>query len=205
MGGVALAVAAPLQLVATVIDPDTFDSRCLLNPLETPSHALFWIAYLLTTVGLPAVYQAQQARAGRAGGAGFLLALAGSALTMAVAIISAHLLPLLASSRGGAASLALLVTPGSVLAPLLPVYVLTTVTFFPGFVLLGFASARAGVFPGWSGWLLSTGAVATLAAFAGPAERALTVAGSILLGAGLAGFSWTLLRQSPSRGTRGVT
>src|SRR5436309_3199385 len=164
VGGLALLAAAPLQLGATVIDPDTFDSRPLVNPLETPSHVLYWVAYLLTIVGLPAVHELQATRVGRVGAAGFLLALAGLALTMTISIIVAHLLPLLASSTGGAANITLLVMPGSVLAPLLPVLVLVAVTFFPGFILLGVATARAGVFPGWSGWLLSAGAVATLEA-----------------------------------------
>ena len=150
VGGLALLAAAPLQLGATVIDPDTFDSRPLVNPLETPSHVLYWVAYLLTIVGLPAVHELQATRVGRVGAAGFLLALAGSALTMAISIIVAYLLPLLASSTGGAANLTLLVMPGSVLAPLLPVLVLVAVTFFPGFILLGVATARAGVFPSWS-------------------------------------------------------
>ena len=194
VGGLALLAAAPLQLGATVIDPDTFDSRSLVNPLEIPSHVLFWVAYLLITVGLPAVHESQATRVGLVGAAGFLLALAGSALTMTISIIVAHLLPLLASSTGGAANVTLLVMPGSVLAPLLPVLVLVAVTFFPGFILLGVATARAGVFPGWSGWLLSAGAVATLAAFAGPLGRPVTVAGSLLLAAGLVGFSWRLLR-----------
>jgi len=197
VGGLALLAAAPLQLGATVIDPDTFDSRSLVNPLETPSHVLFWVAYLLITVGLPAVHESQATRVGLVGAAGFLLALAGSALTMTISIIVAHLLPLLASSTGGAANVTLLVMPGSVLAPLLPVLVLVAVTFFPGFILLGVATARAGVFPGWSGWLLSAGAVATLAAFAGPLGRPVTVAGSLLLAAGLVGFSWRLLRPYP--------
>ena len=87
VGGLALLAAAPLQLGATVIDPDTFDSRPLVNPLETPSHVLYWVAYLLTIVGLPAVHELQATRVGRVGAAGFLLALAGLALTMAVSII----------------------------------------------------------------------------------------------------------------------
>ena len=132
VGGLALLAAAPLQLGATVIDPDTFDSRPLVNPLETPSHVLYWVAYLLTIVGLPAVHELQATRVGRAGAAGFLLALAGLALTMAVSIIVAYLLPLLASSTGGAANVTLLVMPGSVLAPLLPILVLVAVNFFPG-------------------------------------------------------------------------
>src|ERR1700730_3809183 len=200
IGGLALAVAAPLQLAATVLDPDTYDSRSLRNPLETPAHRLFLVGYLLVTVGFPAVYQAQAPRGGRVGAVGFLLALAGSALTMAVSIISAHLLPLLATSTSGAANLNVLLTPGNVLASLLPVYVLTALSFFPGYVVLGFTTARAGIFPSWSGWVLAAGAVATLAAFGGPPGRPLTVAGSILLGAGLAGFGWTLLRRSPPSG-----
>jgi hypothetical protein len=104
---------------------------------------LYWVAYLMLTAGLPGLFIVQADRIGKVGAAGFLLALAGSALTMAVSLITAHVLPATVAIVGSAATLTELVQPGGKLNSLLVPVVLTALTFFPGYILFGIASARA--------------------------------------------------------------
>lgn len=177
-----------LQIPATFADPDLYDSQSLRNPFETPDHVLYWVAYLMITVGLPGALIAQLERLASWGVAGFMLALAGSALTMAVSVIAAHVLPATVSVFGPSATVAGLVRPGGSLASLLLPVALTSVTFLMGYALFGVATARARVFPAWCGWLLAAGAVLTLAAAAGPLGRVPVAVGSGLMGAAWSGI-----------------
>ena len=177
-----------VQLAATLADPDLYDARSLSNRFEAPDHVLYWVAYLMLTAGLPGLFFGQVDRIGKAGAVGFLLALIGSALTMAVSLITAHVLPVTVPILGAAATLAQLVQPGGKLNSLLVPVVLTALTFFPGYILFGVASARARVFPSWCGWLIAAGATLTIAAAAGPPARAPVSIGSVLMGAAWLGF-----------------
>jgi hypothetical protein len=182
-----------VQLAATLADPDLYDARSLSNRFETPDHVLYWVAYLMLTAGLPGLFFGQVDRIGRTGAVGFLLALVGSALTMAVSLITAHVLPVTVPILGAAATLAQLVQPGGKLNSLLVPVVLTALTFFPGYILFGVASARARVFPSWCGWLIAAGATLTMAAAAGPPARVPVSIGSILMAAAWLGFGRSCL------------
>ena len=149
---------------------------------------LYWVAYLMLAAGLPALFLIQVNRIGRTGAVGFLLALAGSALTMAVSLITAHVLPVTVPILGTAATLTELVQPGGQLNSLLAPVLLTALTFFPGYILFGVASARARMFPSWCGWLLAAGATLTITAAAGPLARIPVSIGSVLMGAAWLGF-----------------
>ncbi len=187
-----------LQIPATLADPDLYDPRSLTNSFETADHILYWVAYLMLTTGLPGLFLAQIERISRAGVAGFMLAMAGSALTMAVSLITAHVLPTTVSVFGPSTTLPELVQPGGRLNSLLVPIVLTAFTFFLGYVLFGVASARARVFPSWCGWLLSAGAILTIAAAAGPVARIPVSAGSLLMGAAWLGFARAMLALKPA-------
>ncbi len=182
-----------LQVPATFADPDLYDSQSLKNPVEAPDHVLYWVAYLMITVGLPGALIGQLERLASWGAAGSMLALAGSALTMAVSVIAAHVLPATVSVFGPSATFAGLVQPGARLDSLLLPVALTSLTFFVGYALFGIATARAGVFPAWCGWLLATGAVLTLAAAAGPLGRIPVAVGSVLMAAAWVGVGRKLL------------
>jgi hypothetical protein len=186
-----------LQIPATLVDPDLYDPQSLRNPLEAPDHVLYWVAYLLITAGLPGALLGQLERLARWGAVGFMLALAGSALTVTVSVIAAHVLPATVSILGPSATVTGLVQPGARLATLLMPVALTSLTFFVGYVLFGAATARAGVFPAWCGWLLATGALLTLAAAAGPLGRIPVALGSVLMGAAWLGIGHKLLGRDP--------
>lgn len=177
-----------VQVAATLGDPDLYDARSLSNRFEGPDHVLYWVAYLLLAAGLPALFIVQVNRIGKVGAVGFLLALAGSALSMAVSLITAHVLPVTVPILGSAATVTDLVQPGGKLNSLLAPVLLTALTFFPGYILFGVASARAGMFPSWCGWLLAAGATLTIAAAAGPLARIPVSLGSVLMGAAWLGF-----------------
>jgi hypothetical protein len=87
LGAMALFAGGLLQVPATAFDPDLYDPRALFNPAETPVHAIFWIAYLMITLGLPGAYFIHADKMGWLGTVGFLLALAGSAMTMSVSLL----------------------------------------------------------------------------------------------------------------------
>jgi hypothetical protein len=142
----------------------------------------------MLTAGLPGLYFGQMERIGKAGAVGFLSALVGSALTMAVSLITAHVLPVTVPTLGAAANLTQLVQPGGKLNSLLVPVVLTAATFLPGYILFGVASARARVFPSWCGWLIAAGATLTIAAAAGPSAKVPVSIGSVLMGAAWLGF-----------------
>ena len=192
LSAIALFVGGLLQVPATAFDPDLYDPRALFNPAETPVHAAFWIAYLLITVGLPAAYFIHIGSIGLLGTVGFLLALAGSALTASVSVLDGFALPLVAASHPNEAAPLALVGPGGTAAGLMPALLATAVTFFPGYVMFGIAMARAAVIQAWAGWLLVTGALLTLTAFAAPVGRIPTLIGSLLLAAAFVALSRAL-------------
>ncbi len=157
LSAIALFVGGLLQVPATAFDPDLYDPRALFNPAETPAHAVFWIAYLLITMGLPAAYFIHIGKFGWLGTVGFLLALAGSAMTASVSLLDGFALPLIATSHPTEAAPLALVGPGGAAAGLMPALLATAVTFFPGYVMFGIAMARAAVIQAWAGWLLGDG------------------------------------------------
>ena len=192
LSAIALIAGGLLQVPATAFDPDLYDPRALFNPAETPVHAIFWIAYLMITLGLPGAYFIHADKMGWLGTVGFLLALAGSAMTMSVSLLDGFALPLIAASHPTEAAPLALVGPGGTAAIFMPVLLATAVTFFPGYVMFGIAMARAAVIQAWAGWLLVAGSLLTLAAFAAPAGRIPTIIGSLLLAAAFVALSRAL-------------
>lgn len=71
----------------------------------------------------------------------------------------------------------------------------TALTYFPGFILIGIATMRAGVLPQWPARALAVGALGTLGALAGPGAiaRSITIGGSMFLGVGFAWPGYELL------------
>src|SRR3982075_3316464 len=189
LGAMALFAGGLLQVPATAFDPDLYDPRALFHPAETPVHALFWIAYLMITLGLRGAYFIHADKMGWLGTVGFLLALAGSAMTMSVSLLDGFALPLIAASHPAEATPLALVGPGGTASALMPALLATAVTFFPGYVMFGIALARAAVIQAWAGWLLVMGTILTIAAFAAPAGRLPTIIGSVLLAAAFVALS----------------
>ena len=147
-----------------------------------PVHLMPYIGLVLALLGLMGLFAGQLQRGGRLGLTGFLTAFIGAALTLTGAAQEAFDLPFIAAQ---APQLAEGEPPG------LPFLIFTSVLFSLGFILLGIAIARAGVFPRAAGVLLAVSA--PVWAFAGPLlpEWVFTV-GSVLFAIGLVWLGSTL-------------
>src|SRR5262245_407099 len=209
LGGLTLILTAIIQGVATIFDGDLgVDSNAIGSPAWIPSHLAFSVAYTLALPGLVALYLRQAERLGRLGEIGILLALFGSALTASVSMLVGAALPVIAPHAPGfTRSLAFLDTGGP-LHFMQPAVVLTALTYFPGFILTGIATMRAGLLPRWPALALAIGALGTLGALAGPGAiaRSITIGGSMFLGVGFAWLGYELLADSAaSMVARGVS
>jgi len=197
-GGAALVVIAVLQLLCTIFDPDlTADPRAIQHPAWIPTHLGFAVVYTLVLPGLVAMYLRQAHSLGWLGETGFVLAMFGSVLTVAISTLVGISLPLLAPQFPDLARSLDYFEPGRPLHSMQPAVALTALTYFPGFVITGIVTARAGVFSRWAGVLLALGALGTLGALAGPGftGRAITIAGSCCLAAAFTRFGWQLMAE----------
>jgi hypothetical protein len=185
--GLALMLAGLLIAIPTLFHPSDADPRAFLNPAWAPVHVLLIAGAISSMFGLIGLYRVQADRAGALGLAGFVLGFAGSALVVAGLVADAFVLPVLAADAAGQA---LLDPAGPLLgAGLGLIFLSMGVTFGLGALLLGLATARAGVLPRWAGGLIAIGG--PLLAFTPPLPPLVGIAGAVLLGAGYfwAGFT----------------
>jgi hypothetical protein len=188
--GLALLVAGLLIAVPTLFHPSDADPRAFLNGAWAPVHALLIGGAILSLFGLFSLYGVQAQQTGLLGLAGFGLAFIGSALVVAALVADAFVIPAIAADPAG----------GTLLDPTGPlfggalglVFLVMGLTFSLGALLLGFATARAGVLPRLSGILMLSGG--PLLAFTPPLPAIVGMVGAVLLGAGYmwAGYAiWT--------------
>ena len=154
--GIVLLVGGLIGIIGTILDVVVFPNHNLtpqqvLGTAFTIDVILFLAWSLLLTLGLPGLYLRQAARGGKLGFAGFVLFSLGLLLGgVAFGIVQATVFPYLAQSAptllpsGGAGPLS-----GFLLWIFAPVLLLSI-----GAILLGVATRRAQVFPGWTGILL---------------------------------------------------
>src|ERR1700730_6967173 len=192
--GPLLILAGVVQVPAMVFDPDQFDPHSFVNPLEGPDHILWSLNGLLIVLGLPGLWLAESERAGRAGLIGFLFVLAGATLSTGLSMMWAFMLPSATAVFGNGASLQTAFQPGQPMWPIAVPVVPIRLTWLPGNVIFGIASARARVLPAWCGWLLAAGVLVSLGAGAGPAGRWIAIAGILLMSAAWCGFGYSLSR-----------
>jgi hypothetical protein len=161
-GGFALIASGGLLLALLV-------ASFFLSPkVSTPAIFIFAtaVAYALVLAGLPAIY-AMQPPKDRVAQIAFLCVAIGAAINV----------------------LALLLATFGLILPDVVFYAYLVLDLF-GYLLLGWITARAGVFPNWVGWtLLAAGAVTLLL---GPAYT------EILLLFSLVGFGVTIVRATQS-------
>src|SRR5215510_11616699 len=169
LGGLSLIVTAIIQLGATIFDGDLgVDPNAIGSPAWVPSHLAFSVAYTLALPGLVALYIRQADRLGWLGEIGLVLTLFGSALTASISMLVGAALPVIAPAAPGLTRSLAFFDTGGPLHFMQPAVALTALTYFPGFILTGIATTRAGLLPRWPGLSLAIGALGTLGALAGP-------------------------------------
>jgi hypothetical protein len=80
--GMALVVAGPLMVAATLLHPSRETATTILasEPRLVAAHVVYTIAWLMVLLGFPGLYAAQRSGLGRLGLAGFLTAFTGTYL-----------------------------------------------------------------------------------------------------------------------------
>jgi hypothetical protein len=178
--GSALMLAGLLIAIPTLFHPSDADPHAFQSAAWAPVHALLIVGAILSLFGLIGLYRAQAEHTGALGLAGFILNAIGTALVVAALVADAFVIPVLAADPAGQA---LLDPAGPLFGGALGlVFLLMGVTFALGTILLGFATARAGVLPRWAGALILVGG--PLLAFTPPLPTSVGLAGALLLGAG---------------------
>jgi len=148
-GGLASLLAGLLFALATVIHPPGEGIEVYDSANWVPAHLLGLASVMLMQVGLVALYAGQVEASGRLGLIGFVLALIGTAFAAAIQYSQSAILPLVAEEAPSIFVDARTPPPYGI-----PLFVLGLGL---GLVLFGIATMRAGVYPRWSGLLLSVG------------------------------------------------
>jgi hypothetical protein len=191
--GVALVIAGILWAVTSAVHPNNGDPNATRSRLWAPVLGGHALSFLLLVLGFVGLHVRQAESAGVIGLIGFILALLGSALTFAIDVNMAFLLPPLNAQQPVPLPVTGLVGPSGPLRWLSLLTMTHVIFFVPGGLLTGIAVVRAGVLPAWAGWLLVIGTVVSNAgAFYGPLFI-LRKIGGVLFGGGLAWLGAALL------------
>ena len=120
------------------------------------AHSLHALAGLLLLFGVVALYATRAAAASWLGLAGFLLAFVGTALYLVTGVLTAYVMPLLASAAPSA------LEPGGAYfasVPLLLIFLGSSLLPLAGYALLALDSLRVGTLPRLASWAVLVGAV----------------------------------------------
>ena len=154
LSGFSLVLSGLLPLIALILNPVDTGVTMVNDPLIMASNLLGFFAVLFTLLGLPGVFLRQAERAGLLGLLGMLFTFFGVAILDGThSVISFAVLPVLATSPATATQLVSLDTAiqqgllGTLVTIGAPMVLL-------GFLLLGIATLRAGIFPRWVGIVL---------------------------------------------------
>jgi hypothetical protein len=206
LAGIALLLAGVFQAVGTALHPDdSSPTRYFADPRWAPAHVALALSFLLAIFGFVGLYLRQRVETGALGLVGFVLAVAGCALLVADTLAEAFLLPVIAANQPPRPLADWLDLSGP-LAGAVVVSLVSLLTYTAGFVLLGIATERAGVFPRRAGALLAVAAILSNGEFFGPVGFITYVGAGILLGVTLAWLGtalWQTSSQSIGRPTLG--
>ncbi len=193
VGGLALLLAGVIWAITSVIHPNNHEAGAFQDRYWVPALAGQGVSYWLGVLGLVGLQIRQMERAGILGVIGFVMALLGSAATIATNVVFAYVLPLVAKRESGARS------PNDLLArdgpiPWISLFLVAYLLLFAiGYILVGIAVIRAGVLPGGAGWLLIVGMI--VSNIGAPAAKLfwLRKIGGVLFGIGLAWLGLALI------------
>ena len=115
-----------------------------MNALWVPVQLFFFIGLLLVLIGLPGLYLGQAGQVGWLGLIGFILTFLAGLILGVGGTISGFVLPWLATNAPKLAT-------GQGASALSVLCIVTNLVDNVGIVLLGLATMRAGVLPGWVG------------------------------------------------------
>jgi hypothetical protein len=196
--GACLTCAGIISGIALPLHPDEFTTGALTDPLWRPVHFALLASFLLSVPGVVGLYLRQVRQLSTLGHVAFVIALCGSALSVALAATEALVLPVFAADH----RLPLMELLGGPLSSLGALFGLGVPMWIAGYVMLGIATARAGVLPAAAGWLMVAGTLsATLPVhFLGGAGPLLRIACGVTFGAG---WAWSGL--CVARGGVGVS
>ena len=168
MGGLALLVALPLQILGFVLHPPGERVVDVIQPAYGPAHLILFVSWLFAVLGLTGFYARQAERAGILGLIGFVATVFAAAYHFYLLLYEAYATVALA---GDPATKALvgdgpLAHGAGALGPL----GFASILAFP---LFGVAIVRAGVLPRLAGWLqIASVPVFVLSAFVIPPDTA---------------------------------
>jgi hypothetical protein len=188
--GMAFIVSGILLVVVTLLHPDIFESSLARVVLGTSwwteIHILLFISTILALLGAAGLYLAQVEKTGVLGLVGFLLAFVGLIAMAGVALIEAFLMPALASGVPSA-----LDWGGSFSNSVTYIGAGLGACYLAGFVMLGIATLRAGIFSRLGALLLAFGTPLS-AIFEGPFVPFLGIASVLVLAVGQAWLGYEL-------------
>jgi len=187
--GGALLLAGLLWVFGHLFHPDDYNPNALLDRFWVPTQVALGLGYLLNVLGVVGLYLHQAEKVGRLGWIGFLLALLGSALGVATAVVLAFVIPVVAAQDSPSKPLFDYIGGpdkpfGNAGLPALAFFV----TYVPGYILTAIASLRAGgsSVPRGAAWLIIVSLlVFVLTAFIPTLATVKNIAGGVF-GIGLA-------------------
>src|SRR5919199_4770598 len=152
LGGLALCLgglAAALFVLLAAPEGGFIGAHLPHQATWMPAHSLHALAGLLLLFGVVALYATRAAAAAWLGLAGFLLAFAGTALYLVTGVLTAYVMPVLASAAPSA------LEPGGAYfasVPLLLIFLGSSLLLLAGFAPLAPGSLRAGTPPRLASW-----------------------------------------------------
>ena|SRR6266700_2201020 len=189
--GIALLLGAVLAIIGNVLGTILFpgnDPHQYSNALWLIVMLLSFIGSLVLLLGLPAVCVRQAERAGWLGLIGFVLTMIGGFLFTGFSLIPLLVLPWLAQT---APKLAASSGPPSFFV----FFLVASLVFVVGGILLGIAIMRARILPRWAGALILVGAVLNLVSFplSGAISNILGTVAFVLFAVGIGWIGSTLM------------
>jgi hypothetical protein len=186
-------VSAILLIVGNSLHPAalTAGSRAVWEM----AHELIFCSIVLAIPAFFAIYARQAQEIGRSGLLGFVLAFIGTMGFGGVVWFEAFVSPALVGDPTVYAAIEGLQT-GSTPSMIIPFFLVTVVAFSPGWLLLGWATARAGIFPRAAGYLVLLGGVFFgLGPLLFASMQILDKLAGAIFGIGLLWLSWNLTME----------
>jgi hypothetical protein len=158
----------------------------MLSPRWMVAHNLHFASAALLLFGIVGLYLAHSAGMTVGGHFAFVMALLGTGFYFASGVLTAAVLPMIAGGAPNVVS-----ATGPLFNPPLPVIVISVLLFAFGWMATGFVTARAGIYPAWTGWMIAVGALigAIPARPFGSAPWILIDIGWVILAIGLVGIA----------------